>query len=139
PATGANGNARELETPRTAGREAAGSASAQVTFASHSYEVDGAAPAARIVVERVGDSRGDVPFVWWTEEASAKPDVDYAPLGRAELIPNGARTVTIFVPIISNPLRQQSTQFYVALSQQRSGERTQVSARTTVRIAGSRG
>jgi serine/threonine protein kinase len=114
---------------------------AQVAFASHSYEVDGAAPAARIVVERVGDSRGDVPFVWWTEEASAKADVDYAPLGRrTELIPNGARTITIFVPIISNPLRQQSTHFYVALGQQRSStEPVQTSARATVTIGGSRG
>jgi serine/threonine protein kinase len=117
--------------------EQAASASSEVAFASHSYQVDGEAPAARIVVERVGDSRGDVPFVWWTEEASAKPDVDYAPLGRrTELIPDGARSLTIFVPIISNPLRQQSTHFYVALGQPHGGGEQ---ARATVTIGGPRG
>lgn len=110
---------------------------AQAAFASPSYRVVGGAPAARIVIERVGDSRGEIPFDWWTEGASAKPDVDYAPLGRrTERIPNGAQTVTIYVPIISNPLRQRSTQFYVALG--RPHERDQPaepSARATVTIA----
>jgi len=87
-----------------------------VTFSASRYEVSGSAPAARVVVRRVGNSRDELPFVWWTEAASAKPDIDYAALGpRVELIPRGKQNVTIFVPIISNPLRQQSTQFYVAL------------------------
>ncbi len=107
-----------------------------MTFTSSRYEVAGTAPAARIVIERVGNTHDEVPFVWWTEAASAKPDVDYAPLGRRmELIPRGKHNVTIFVPIISNPLRQQPTQFYVALGQPRSsGAPPEASARATVTI-----
>ncbi|HET6197480.1 MAG TPA: Calx-beta domain-containing protein [Acetobacteraceae bacterium] len=112
-------------------------AAAGVTFSATSYDVSGNAPAARIVVRRVGSTTDDVPFVWWTEAASAKPDVDYAPLGRrVELIPKGRHTVTIFVPIISNPLRQQPTEFYVALGElPDSGEAGRPSERATVTIA----
>lgn len=110
---------------------------AAVTFSATRYAVSGSAPAARIVVTRVGDTSGELPFVWWTEAASAKPDVDYAPLGRRlELIPRGKHNVTIFVPIISNPLRQQPTQFYVALGELPApGEIETTSARATVTIA----
>ena len=110
---------------------------AGVTFSATRYDVPGNAPAARIVIRRVGNTSDDVPFVWWTEAASAKPDVDYAPLGRrVELIPKGRHTVTIFVPIISNPLRQQPTEFYVALGGlPDSGEVGAPSERATVTIA----
>ncbi len=110
---------------------------AAVTFSASRYDVAASAPAARIVVRRVGNSSGEVPFVWWTEAASAKPDVDYAPLGRrVELIPRGKHNVTIFVPIISNPLRQQPTQFYVALAElHASGQAGAAHARATVTIA----
>jgi hypothetical protein len=112
-------------------------AAAGVTFSAARYDVSGSAPAARIVIRRVGNTSDEVPFVWWTEAASAKPDVDYAPLGRrVELIPRGKHNVTIFVPIISNPLRQQSTQFYVALGElPDSGEVRAPSERATVTIA----
>jgi len=56
--------------------------------------------------------------VWWTEEASAKADIDYASLGRrVEHIPSGTDKITVYVPIISSSQRHQSTQFYVALSE----------------------
>jgi serine/threonine protein kinase len=112
-------------------------AAAGVTFSATRYDVSGHAPAARIVIRRVGNTSDDVPFVWWTEADSAKPDVDYAPLGRrVELIPKGKHNVTIFVPIISNPLRQQPTQFYVALGElPDSGEVRAPSERATVMIA----
>lgn len=112
-------------------------AAAGVTFSATRYDVSGGAPAARIIVRRVGNTSDEVPFVWWTEAASAKPDVDYAPLGRrVELIPRGKHNVTIFVPIISNPLRQQPTQFYVALGElPDSGEVGAPSERATVTIA----
>lgn len=122
---------------RGAGASTASAATAgAVTFSASRYEVSGGAPAARIVVKRVGSARDELPFVWWTEAASAKPDVDYAPLGRrAELIPRGQHNLTIFVPIISNPLRQRPTEFSVALSEPRAaGASESVSARATVTI-----
>jgi len=87
-----------------------------VTFAATRYNVSDNAPAARILVHRTGSLREPLRFVWWTEDDTAKAEVDYAPLGRrAEQIPSGQDGVTIFVPIISNPLRHGAARFYVAL------------------------
>ena len=88
-----------------------------VEFASQSYTVRAADPAARIVVQRNGNSRGDLNFIWWTEADSAAPDVDYASLGaRTEHLAGGEDRMTVYVPIISNPLRHKSTQFHVVLA-----------------------
>jgi hypothetical protein len=88
----------------------------RVGFAAASYDVAAGEPAARIEVRRLGGGDGEMSFIWWTEEASARPDVDYAELGRRiEKIPSGADKITLFVPIISNPQRAQPSRFYVAL------------------------
>jgi hypothetical protein len=106
-----------------------------VTFAASSYRVPDRDPAARIVVRRRAGTHGDISFVWWTEAASAKPDVDYASLGRrTEHIPKGTEEVTVYVPIISNPLREQPTQFYVALAPANSNDPTRARERATVTI-----
>jgi hypothetical protein len=87
-----------------------------VIFAAQSYTVADGEPAARIVVQRVGNTEGELSFVWWTEPASAEPDMDYASLGRRiEHMASGQDKLTVYVPIISNPLRTQTTQFHVAL------------------------
>jgi hypothetical protein len=89
-----------------------------VAFAADRFAVDDGEPAARIVVRRVGDSTGDLSFVWWTEAASAEPNVDYAALGRrTEHIASGQDKITVYVPIISNPSRQQPREFRVALAE----------------------
>jgi serine/threonine protein kinase len=91
--------------------------SGRVQFAAPSYAVSGSDPAARIVVRRLGNTEGDVSFSWWTQGASAQPDIDYASLGRRiEHIPSGMDKITVYVPIISNPQRSRLSQFYVALS-----------------------
>jgi hypothetical protein len=74
-------------------------------------------PAARVVVRRLGGGNGELSFIWWTEGASAQPDVDYAELGRrVDRIPSGADQVTLFVPIISMPRLDRPSRFYVALA-----------------------
>lgn len=108
---------------------------AQIGFSAPSYTVSDGQPAARIIVQRHGSTRDDVRFVWWTEEASAKPDVDYASLGtRIEHIPSGADKTTLFVPIISNPTGSASTQFDVVVSQSGNADTTPTVERTTVTI-----
>ncbi|MFI4869080.1 MAG: protein kinase [Steroidobacterales bacterium] len=106
----------------------------RVEFAAANYDVALGEPAAHIVVRRLGSTDGDVSFTWWTEAASAQPDVDYAPLGRRiERIPSGTDKITVYVPIISNPLRSRSNQFYVALSNP-PGSSSAPSARASVTI-----
>jgi serine/threonine protein kinase len=117
----------------TAASDDAGSPRAE--FAATSYEVAGGAPAARIVVRRLGRTDADVSFIWWTEGASAQPEVDYASLGRRiETIPSGADRITVYVPIISNPQRSHLSQFYVALGDPNAARSTTTSARATVTI-----
>ncbi|HTW74564.1 MAG TPA: protein kinase [Steroidobacteraceae bacterium] len=119
---------------RAAGRTAS-VAHLGVAFAASHYAVDDNAPAARLVVRRTGRSRGNVRFVWWTVPDSAKADVDYAPLGlRTELIPSGQRDLTIYVPIISNPLRHKTATFYVALGPADASDRNVPVARASVTI-----
>jgi hypothetical protein len=103
--------------PTVRSRPAAPAADApRAGFAAASYNVAAGEPAARIVVRRIGSTDGELSFIWWTEAASAQPDVDYAELGRrVEKIPSGADKVTLFVPIISNPQRGQPSHFYVVL------------------------
>ena len=105
-----------------------------VAFSANSYQVEDGAPAARVVVRRHGGSQNELRFVWWTVDDTAKADVDYAPLGRrTEYIPSGQDQVTIYVPIISNPLRHKTATFYVALGNP-DGEQDSSSARASVTI-----
>ncbi|MGA2564803.1 MAG: protein kinase, partial [Steroidobacteraceae bacterium] len=118
------GNPERALAPATAataaGLEAADAANPpHVAFAADRYAVVDGEPAARIVIRRVGSPTGDVSFVWWTEAGSAQPNVDYASLGRrTEHIASGQDKITVYVPIISNPLRQQPREFRVALAEQ---------------------
>jgi serine/threonine protein kinase len=106
-----------------------------VGFVASSYAVSGSDPAARIVVQRLGTTDGDISFSWWTEGASAQPDVDYASLGRRiERIPSGTDKITVYVPIISNPQRSRLSQFYVALSEAGSATTAAPATRATVTI-----
>ena len=111
------------------------SAAAGVKFASSSYVVADNAAAASVVVRRTGGSANAISFIWWTEQGSAKADVDFAPLGRrTEHIPSGADNVTLYIPIISNPLRHQTTRFSVALGRPQSADAAEPEDRATVTI-----
>jgi serine/threonine protein kinase len=108
---------------------------ARIEFAAASYEVGVREPAARIVVRRLGSTDGEVSFIWWTEAASAQPDVDYASFGRRiEKIPSGADRTTVYVPIISNPQRGRPSQFYVVLADADAAVTAAPGARATVTI-----
>jgi hypothetical protein len=92
-------------------------AAPHVIFAAQNYTVADGEPAARIVIQRVGDARAELSFVWWTEPESAQPDVDYASLGhRIEHMDGGQDKLTVYVPIISSSAHAHSTQFQVVVS-----------------------
>lgn len=85
-------------------------------FSAPRYEVDESSPAARVIVRRHGDTHDELRFAWWTLDDTAKAGVDYAPLGRrTEHMLPGQDHVTLYVPIISNPLRHDTATFFVAL------------------------
>lgn len=60
----------------------------------------------------------DSAFTWWTEPATAKPDVDYVPEAVAiQTFPSGYRTTRLYVRILPRSLRSQGSYFYIAIAQ----------------------
>jgi hypothetical protein len=58
------------------------------------------------------------PFTWWTEPATAKPDVDYVPEAVAvQTFPAGYRTTRLYVRLLPQSLRSQRSYFYIAIAQ----------------------
>jgi hypothetical protein len=57
-------------------------------------------------------------FTWWTEPASAKPEVDYVPEAVAiQTFPTGFRTTRLYVRLLPQSLRSQRSYFYIAIAQ----------------------
>jgi serine/threonine protein kinase len=60
----------------------------------------------------------DSPFTWWTEPATAKPDVDYVPEAVAiQTFPAGYRATRLYVRLLPHSLRLQRSYFYIAIAQ----------------------
>jgi serine/threonine protein kinase len=60
----------------------------------------------------------DSSFTWWTEPATAKPDVDYVPEAVAiQTFPSGYRATRLYVRLLPNSLRSQRSYFYIAIAQ----------------------
>jgi serine/threonine protein kinase len=59
----------------------------------------------------------DGTFTWWTEPATAKPDVDYKPQAAAiQSFPAGYRATRLYVKLLPRPLRSQRSYFYIAIA-----------------------
>jgi hypothetical protein len=57
-------------------------------------------------------------FTWWTEPATAKPDVDYVPEAVAiQTFPAGYRATRLYVRLLPQSLRSQRSYFYIAIAQ----------------------
>jgi serine/threonine protein kinase len=57
-------------------------------------------------------------FTWWTEPATAKPDVDYVPEAVAiQTFPGDYRTTRLYVRLLPRSLRSQRSYFYIAIAE----------------------
>ncbi len=71
---------------------------------------------AEIRVHRSTGLRNEVPFVWWTEAASAKPGVDYVPQAKVtQRFPRGKSSTSFFVKLLPKSSRTRPEVFYVAI------------------------
>jgi serine/threonine protein kinase len=71
---------------------------------------------AEIRVHRSSGLRDEVPFVWWTEAASAKPGVDYVPQAKVtQRFPRGKSSTSFFVKLLPKSSRARAEVFYVAI------------------------
>jgi hypothetical protein len=67
-------------------------------------------------VERNSDGGDDARFVWWTQSSGAKSSADYIGTRRKlAAVPNGTASLTLQVPILSNPQRRHIEMFYVVI------------------------
>jgi len=76
--------------------------------------VSEAAAAARIAIRRTGDPSRAARVLWWTSNGSALSDEDYVDLGsRIETFEAGERSLTIYVPLISDAVPEPDERFFV--------------------------
>jgi serine/threonine protein kinase len=72
---------------------------------------------AEIRVHRSSRGGSDTPFVWWTEEASARPGIDYVQQGKAiQSFPKGKTSTSFFVKLVPTAPRAQPEVFYIAIA-----------------------
>ena len=106
---------------------------ARIELAADSVDVSPAEATAQVMVRRSRSLRGDAPFSWWTESGTAKPGRDYVAVNsHVEHIENGQTSARLFIPIVSDPARNQSRSFYVVIDQ--AGEETAVGPRTLTMV-----
>jgi len=82
---------------------------------------------AEIRVHRSSRMDSDIPLVWWTEAASAKPGIDYVPQGKAiRSFPRGKSSTSFFVKLVPNASRTQPEVFYIAIAARGRGSSGQI-------------
>jgi hypothetical protein len=87
-----------------------------IAVSARDYEVRPGERFAEIRVHRSPELRGDVPFVWWTEAASAKPGVDYVQQAKVtQSFPSGKSSTSFFVKLLPEASRNRPEVFYVAI------------------------
>jgi hypothetical protein len=85
-------------------------------LAASIFEVPFGDPSAHIVVRRSGNLQTEMNFSWWTETGTAKPGKDYEAVApHVETIAAGKSAANLFVPVVTDLKRQQSTNFYVVI------------------------
>jgi serine/threonine protein kinase len=87
-----------------------------LTVSAGDYEARPGERFAEIRVHRSPGLRGDAPFVWWTEGASAKPGVDYVQQTKVtQAFPRGKSSTSFFVKLLPKASRHRPEVFYVAI------------------------
>lgn len=72
--------------------------------------------AARIVVQRSGNTAGQASVVWWTSQDTAIAGVDYADLGlRVEKFAQGEQSRAVFVSLVNDTVAEPTKSFNVYL------------------------
>jgi hypothetical protein len=115
---------------------AADSGAGLLAFQAESFTVAPGESAARIPVRRTGGTRGDVGLAWSTEDGSAHAGEDFVSFGQQrETIPDGQKSVTLYIPLSADTARDVQSDFYVTLSEPAGGARLGRITRLKVIIA----
>jgi hypothetical protein len=107
----------------------------RIGFMGASLTVPQDAAAARVVVHRIGGTRGDIGFDWWTEDGSARAGEDFVTFGTRHMtIADGKDSVTLFVPLVAPASHPGRTDFYVVLGGPTGGAGLGTNTRTVVNL-----
>lgn len=112
----------------------AGARISTINLQQEAIEVVDNQTVVRIKVQRRGATWKVATFMWWTENGSAQPGVDfYAISPRAAEFPAGAATVDLLVPLVTNAASQQLRTFYVKIDE--AGEGAALGERTLAHVS----
>jgi len=88
-----------------------------VSISIDGYQVSSGDHFVEIRVHR-NQSQKNASFAWWTEPATARPDVDYVHQAKAiETLTPDRRSTRFYVKLLPEPGRSQRNYFYVAIAQ----------------------
>ncbi len=106
----------------------------RIELASETTEVPNNTPTALVLVRRRGNLRRDASFLWWTEIGTAKAEVDFAPVQpRIETIKAGKDRINLQIPIVSDPTRRATRNFFVVIDQ--ADPHVSLGSRTTAKVS----
>ncbi len=107
----------------------AGPARARIELAADNVDVTAGDNAARIIVRRRHNLRGEVSFSWWTESGTAKAGRDFvAAQSQIEHMSDGVDFVRLLIPLLGAGPRQEARSFYVVID--KSSDEAAVGPRT---------
>jgi len=106
----------------------------RIELALETTEVSNDSPAALVLIRRKGNLLRDATFTWWTEIGTAKAGVDFEPVSpRMETLRVGKDRINLQIPIISDPARRQTRNFFVVIDQP--GPHVSLGSRTVAKVS----
>ncbi len=106
----------------------------RIELASETTEVSNNTPTALVLVRRKGNLLRDATFTWWTEVGTAKPEADFEPVApRIETIKAGKDRINLQIPIVSDPSRRVTKNFFVVIDQ--ADPHVSLGSRTTAKVS----
>ena len=119
---------RRIEAPQAAPRSGRSGAAPvkprgdTISISANSYRVEPHKNFAEIHVRRAFGPGSDTSFAWWTEPASALPDIDFVPQARTiQLLSKRSRTATLFIKLVPTVSRKHPALFYVVIGEPANG------------------
>jgi hypothetical protein len=106
-----------------------------LAFAQDSFTIGEGETVARLMVRRQSGTDGEVSFRWRTEGASARADEDFVPFAdTTEPLAAGQTAAVIYVPIVSDAVKEFTEHFVVEIRDAQSGASLGRITRATVII-----
>jgi len=106
----------------------------RIELALETTEVSNNSSTALVLVRRKGNLLREATFVWWTETGTAKAGADFEPVApRTETIKAGKDRINLQIPIVSDPTRRQTKNFFVVIDQP--GPHVSLGARTAAKVS----